>query len=174
MIAEFAIDTVVLIGVCFCLEVGARNQFHPGDQAIGICEHEMTLWIVGGAAPVHATDVAREYDTALQTGWSKNSFRARCIDLLLAPLDIFGGFSPHISGCNFFWHQGNSGKRLSWRTLLAGDVCLRHRSLLDGKQRSARQPIKNEHVAHFCVDHHGGSAVLPSEECGLRGYVVIP
>jgi hypothetical protein len=29
-------------------------------------------------------------------------------------------------------------------------------------------------VAHFRVDHDGGSSTLPGEESGLRGYVVVP
>ena len=67
LIPEFAIDTVILLLVVLSIQLVARNQLHPGYEAIGVGNHDMARWVVGRAAPVHATHIARKRQRSLKT-----------------------------------------------------------------------------------------------------------
>ena len=134
----------------------------------------MALRIVRGAAPVHSADIAGEDQRALQTGRGENLSGSRGLDFVRAPLLLLSIFPPGILGRQFLRNQGNGRSRLRRPGLLAGNIALRDRALLDGQERRARQPVQDEHSPHLRRDGDRRRPVFPGEQRRLRRYVIIP
>src|SRR5204863_616465 len=121
------------------------------------------LRIVGGSSPIYTPHVPRSCRRASQRRWRKDALRTRSVELVLAPLQGFRSRSPGIGRRDFFWNKRDGRKRLRGPRLLAGNIRLRERTFFHWKQRRAREPVQDKHMAHFGIDHYSRSSVLPGE-----------
>src|SRR5439155_24084538 len=94
LFAEFAVDTVILLLVRLGFELLAGNQPDPGYETIRVRDHYVAFGIIGRAAPVHATHVARQDNRTLKAGWGENTLPSRRLNPVLAPPDVLRSRSP--------------------------------------------------------------------------------
>src|SRR5579859_3051723 len=113
LIAELAVDAIVLILMDFSGILRTRNEFDPRDETVGVYDHQVVLRVKGGTAPVHASNISGRLDRPAQTWWCEDPFVARSPDFLLAPFDVLRLWSPGIGGLKSFWHERDGRKRLS-------------------------------------------------------------
>src|SRR5712664_3578040 len=130
-------------------EVGARDQPHLGNEAIGRDDQQIVVAIVSRAAPGHSTDVAGNDERSPQTRRRKDAFGPKLADFLAAPFSVGLVGAPDIVRPKRLRYQRawSNRERLCGRGNLAGDIGPGNRPLLDSEDGFSVLPIQNEEIA---------------------------
>lgn len=123
-----------------------RDYAHFRGQSIGVDEEQAALRVEGVTAPIHAANIARHGEGALQTWRSEEAVIAQTLDSLAANFAIFLGNPPSIFGGKFLWRdrRWGQGKRLRGRGHFSGHIGLRDGLLFHGENWNARIAIQDK------------------------------
>ncbi len=166
-------EAVVFAILTFRRVIFAGNKTDPHSNAVRVHDEQLARGIVSRAAPIDAADVARKNDGASERRRNVDQAGAGGCDFVSAPFLFFRSCAPRVFGFETFGNNRDA-RWLRGPGTLARNLGFRNRLFFYRNERPPVCATKDEYAAHFCGDGDGGRVVLPGEESGLRGDIVIP